>query len=98
MKKARNLFLLIFNQLLGCITAFTNSPHSVSCSESAENGLEMKITVEKDFLRRQFPFRVHEFLEMKGFYQKTVYQDQLEFEFEDKDCKFCHKNEGGLRH
>ena len=88
MKKARSLFLLIFNQLHGYVAAFTNSQYSVSCSESAENGLEMTITAEKDFLRRQFPFRVQEFQEISGFYQKTVPQDQLEFEFEDKDCKY----------
>ena len=87
MKKARNLFLLIFNQLLGCHAALSNSPHSVTCSESPQNGIEMKITVEKTFLKKNFPFRVREFKEINGFYQKTVYQDQLEIEFEDQNCK-----------
>ena len=87
MKKARNLFLLIFNQLLGCYAAISNSPHSVTCSESPQNGIEMKITVERDFLERNFPYRVREFREIDGFYEKTVYQDQLEIEFEDQNCK-----------
>ena len=87
MKKARNLFLLIFNQLHGCFSAFTNYQHSVSCSESAQNGIEMKITVEKDFLEKNFPFSLQEFKEINGFYQKTVFQDQLEIEFENQDCK-----------
>ena len=87
MKKARNLFLLIFNQLHGCFSALTNSQHSVSCSESAQNGIEMKITVEKDFLEKNFPFSLQEFKEINGFYQKTVFQDQLEIEFENQDCK-----------
>ena len=87
MKKARNLFLLIFNQLLGCYAALSNSPHSVTCSESPQNGIEMKITVERDFLERNFPYRVREFREIDGFYEKTVYQDQLEIEFEDQNCK-----------
>ena len=88
MKKARNLFLLIFNQLHVCFSALTSSQHSVSCSESAENGIEMKIIVEKDFLEKNFPFRLQEFKEINGFYHKKVFQDQLEIEFEDKDCKF----------
>ena len=88
MKMARNLFLLIFNQMHECFSAFTNSQHSVSCSESALNGIEMKITVERDFLEKNFPFRLQEFSKINGFYQKTVYQDQLEIEFEDKDCKY----------
>ena len=87
MKKARNLFLLIFNQLLGCDAALTNSPHSVTCSESSQNGIEMKITMEKDFLEKHFPFRVREFREINGYYQKTVYQDQMEIDFEDQNCK-----------
>ena len=88
MKKARNLFLLIFNQMHECFSAFTSSQHSVSCSESALYGIEMKITVERDFLEKNFPFRLQEFSKINGFYQKTVYQDQLEIEFEDKDCKY----------
>ena len=48
----------------------------------------MKITVEKDFLEKNFPFRLQEFSQINGFYQKTVYQDQLEIEFEDQDCKY----------
>ena len=87
MKKARNLFLLIFNQLLGCDAALTNSPHSVTCSESSQNGIEMKIIVEKDFLEKNFPYRVREFREINGFYQKIVYQDELEIEFNDQNCK-----------
>ena len=87
MKKARNLFLLIFNQLLGCVAALANSPHSVTCSESSQNGIEMKITMEKNFLEKNFPFRVREFREINGYYQKTVYQDQMEIDFEDQNCK-----------
>ena len=87
MKKARNLFLLIFNQLLGCDAALANSPHSVTCSESSQNGIEMKIIVEKDFLEKNFPYRVREFREINGFYQKIVYQDELEIEFNDQNCK-----------
>ena len=48
----------------------------------------MKITVEKDFLEKNFPFSLQEFRKINGFYQKTVFQDQLEIEFEDQDCKF----------
>ena len=88
MKKLRNLFLLIFTHLHVCFSALTNSQHSVSCSESAENGIEMKIIVEKNFLEKNFPFRLQEFKAINGFYQKKVFQDQLEIEFEDKDCKF----------
>ena len=51
----------------------------------------MKITVEKNFLEEKFPFRKDEFTEINGFYQKTVFQDQLEIEFEDQDCKFLRK-------
>ena len=91
MTKARNLFLLIFNLQNGCSSAFSNSQHSVSCSESFQNGIEMKITVEKNFLEEKFPFRKDEFTEINGFYQKTVFQDQLEIEFEDQDCKFFEK-------
>ena len=84
----KNLFLLIFNQINESFSAFTSSQHSVSCSESAQNGIEMKITVEKDFLEEHFPFRLQKFHKINGFYQKTVYQDQLEIEFEDQDCKY----------
>ena len=52
----------------------------------------MKITVEKDFLEKNFPFSLQEFKEINGFYQKTVFQDQLEIEFENQDCKL--KNTG----
>ena len=48
----------------------------------------MKIIVEKNFLEKNFPFRLQEFKAINGFYQKKVFQDQLEIEFEDKDCKF----------
>ena len=71
-----------------CFSAFTNSQHSVSCSESALNGIEMKITVEKDFLEKKFPFRLKDFRKINGFYQKTVYQDQLEIVIEDQDCEY----------
>ena len=91
MTKARNLFLLIFNLKNCCSSAFSNSHHSVRCSESIQNGIEMKITVEKNFLEEKFPFRKDEFTEINGFYQKTVFQDQLEIEFEDQDCKFLRK-------
>ena len=48
----------------------------------------MKITVEKDFLKKKFPFRFKEFRKINGFYQKTVYQDQLEIIIEDQDCEY----------
>ena len=60
----------------------------MKCAESAENGIEMKITIEKDFLEKKFPFRVREFQENDGFYQKIIYQNQLEVEFDDQDCEF----------
>lgn len=59
----------------------------ISCSENAENGVEMKIKMEKVFLENKFPSRVRDFRKVDGFYEKTVYQDQMQIEFEDQNCK-----------
>ena len=58
-----------------------------SCSESSHNGVEMKITVEKEYFEAKFPSRVKDFDQIDGFYKKIVYQDQMQIEFENENCK-----------
>ena len=47
----------------------------------------MKITVEKGYLEAKFPSRVKDFDQIDGFYKKIVYQDQMQIEFENENCK-----------
>ena len=92
MKRKHSLFFLLIYHLIQCFTAMAKSLHSVSCRESVRNGVEMEITMEKQFFMKTFPFRVKDFQELNGFFQKTIYQDQLEVEFTNQDCKLSTKN------
>ena len=47
----------------------------------------MKITVAKAYLEMKFPSRVKDLDQIDGFYEKTVYQDQMQIEFENENCK-----------
>ena len=60
---------------------------NISCSESSHNGVEMKITVEKEYFEAKFPSRVKDFDQIDGFYEKIIYQDQMQIEFENENCK-----------
>ena len=47
----------------------------------------MKITLEKAYFEMKFPSRVKDFDQIDGFYEKSVYQDQMQIEFENENCK-----------